>query len=137
MLSNLLKLFDIFQLFGVKCSKCGRTKTSGNKWESPFAKDKIFCTKKCLNNYLIMFGDIKCDQCGKDGGANTIMHYDMPDKIFCKESCLTKYYIKEECINCGKKHGTRIYRSKEMEFGSKECKEIYLKKQKLLKGQMK
>jgi hypothetical protein len=83
-----------------------------------------------------MFGvfNITCHQCGKSKGGQHWMNDDFPGKKFCKQSCLNKFIkfeYKEPCGNCNQKHGTRTYKHQGYEFGSIECKNSFIEKNKL------
>ena len=130
MLNNLLRALDIFGVFNITCSYCGRSK-SGKHYT---IEGKKFCKQSCANKYLKAHGTKVCAYCQKRCGINDWTNDEIPGKYFCKEKCLEKYYYREPCEFCNNKHGTRVYRHQGYEFGSKECKERYLARKKMLKS---
>jgi hypothetical protein len=130
MLGNILKAFDLFGFFNKTCSYCGLSK-SGNFWEYDDFPGQFFCKKSCLNNHMKQYGNTQCDMCGKTCGLNTYYLVDDESIIFCKKGCADRYEWAEPCTNCDTIHGTRTYKDKGREFGSKQCKEQYLARERL------
>ena len=93
---SFLRLLDgILGIFDAPCTVCGGKKSSN--WTHDNFPNKAFCTKKCLNQYLIRYNTTRCNQCNGRVGTNAQNHWHGSDPlVFCKKSCANKYYLEND-----------------------------------------
>jgi len=128
---------------GRGCEVCGRKKRRRDMWKNLDFPGKVFCTKKCLNQYkrthsrdaiatkpkTTIHSAIRCATCGGEVSTKEWVHSSFPEKKFCKQSCASKFLWKnnpERCAQCGRGIGWTWWVNEASYPNEKFCKESCL-----------
>lgn len=93
-------LDGILGIFDAPCTVCGRKKSSN--WTHDNFPKEVFCTKKCLNQFLLHNNTTRCNQCNGRVGTNEQRYtYGSEPLVFCKKPCANKYFKENDISTNG------------------------------------